>query len=129
MAEYGDSALRHYQFLGEHLQKTKGYEYYVKMNEKLHTYGDEKAIEFFADLQVYGTPEQVHAKIVKIHEQTANKAFVGVFSYAGMPHAEAVRNMTQFAREVMPEVKKIEVGEEIDCAVDLPDHRFARAAE
>jgi hypothetical protein len=37
--------------------------------------------------------------------------------------------MTQFAREVMPEVKKIDVGEEIDQAVDLPDHRFSRAAE
>jgi len=126
---YYRTVLEHYQFAGDHIKTTKGYEYYVKMNEKLHTYGDEKAVEFFADLQVYGTPEQVHAKIVKIHQQTANKAFVGVFSYAGMPHQEAVRNMTQFAREVMPEVKKIEVGEAIDCAVDLPDHRFARAAE
>jgi alkanesulfonate monooxygenase SsuD/methylene tetrahydromethanopterin reductase-like flavin-dependent oxidoreductase (luciferase family) len=126
---YYRTVLEHYQFAGDHIKTTKGYEYYVKMNEKLHTYGDEKAVEFFADLQVYGTPEQVHAKIMKIHQQTSNKAFIGVFSYAGMPHEEAVRNMTQFAREVMPEVQKLDVGEEIDCAVDLPDHRFARAAE
>jgi hypothetical protein len=66
---------------------------------------------------------------MKIHQQTSNKAFVGVFSYAGMPHEEAVRNMTQFAREVMPEVQKLDVGEDIDRAVELPDHRFARAAE
>lgn len=126
---YYRTVLEHYQFAGDHIKTTKGYEYYVKMNEKLHTYGDEKAVEFFADLQVYGTPEQVYGKIVKINQQTANKAFIGVFSYAGMPHQEAVRNMTQFAREVMPEVRKIEVGEDIDRGVDLPDHRFARAAE
>lgn len=126
---YYRTVLDHYQFAGDHIRTTRGYEYYVKMNDKLHTYGDEKAIEFFADLQVYGTPEQVYAKILKINQQTENKAFVGVFSYAGMPHAEAVRNLTQFAREVMPEVRKIEVGEEIDRAADLPDHRFARAAE
>jgi hypothetical protein len=29
----------------------------------------------------------------------------------------------------MPEVQRIDVGEDIDRAVDLPDHRYARAAE
>jgi alkanesulfonate monooxygenase SsuD/methylene tetrahydromethanopterin reductase-like flavin-dependent oxidoreductase (luciferase family) len=31
LPEYGDSAQRHYQFLGEHLQGLKGYEYYAQM--------------------------------------------------------------------------------------------------
>jgi len=111
------------------MKRTKGYEYYVKMNEKLHTYGDEKAMEFFADLQVYGTPAQVLDKIAAIHRQTGNKAFVGVFSYAAMPHEEAVRNVDLFVRKVMPELKRFPVGEEIDSAVMLPDLRYARAAE
>ena len=126
---YYQTVLDHYQFAGEHIKNTKGYEYYSKMNEKLAVYGDQKAIEFFAELQVYGTPEQVYDKILKINAQTGNKAYVGVFSYAGMPHEEGVRNMTLFAREVMPELKKFAVGEEIDQSVDLPDHRLARAAE
>ena len=83
---YYRTVLDHYQFGGDHMKNQRGYEYYAKMNEKLAVYGDQKAIEFFADLQVYGTPEQVHAKIMKIHEQTNNSATVGVFSYAGMPH-------------------------------------------
>ena len=83
----------------QHMKNQRGYEYYAKMNEKLAVYGDQKAIEFFADLQVYGTPEQVHDKIMTIHRQTNNSAFVGVFSYAGMPHEEAARNMRLFARD------------------------------
>jgi hypothetical protein len=30
---------------------------------------------------------------------------------------------------MMIEIEKIEMGKEIDRAVDLPDHRFKRAAE
>ena len=95
---YYRTVLDHYQFAGEHMKNQRGYEYYAKMNEKLAVYGDQKAIEFFADLQVYGTPEQVHDKIMEIHQQTNNSAFVGVFSYAGMAHEEAARNMRLFAR-------------------------------
>ena len=95
---YYRTVLDHYQFAGEHMKNQRGYEYYAKMNEKLAVYGDRKAIEFFADLQVYGTPEQVHGKIMEIHQQTNNSSFVGVFSYAGMAHEEAARNVRLFAR-------------------------------
>jgi hypothetical protein len=111
------------------MKNQRGYEYYAKMNEKLAVYGDQKAIEFFADLQVYGTPEQVHDKIMAIHKQTNNSGFVGVFSYAGMPHEEAARNMRLFARSVMPELKKFDAGAAIDRSQSLPDLRHAVAAE
>ena len=126
---YYRTVLAHYQFAGEHIKNTKGYEYYAKMNEKLHSYGEEKAIEFFAELQVYGTPDQVYEKIMAIHRQTKNSAYVGVFSYAGMGHDEAVRNMQLFAKTVMPELKKFDAGAAIDRAGMLPDHRYAHAAE
>jgi hypothetical protein len=56
------------------------------------------------NLQVWGTPEQCYEKIRDIHARTGNSHYVGVFSYAGMPSAEAERNMRLFAREVMPEL-------------------------
>src|SRR5260370_782469 len=86
---YYRTVLDHYQFAGAHMKNQRGYEYYAKMNDKLAVYGDQKAIEFFADLQVYGTPEQVYDKVLAIHKQTNNSAYVGVFSYAGMAHQEA----------------------------------------
>ena len=126
---YYRTVLEHYQFAGEHMKNQRGYEYYAKMNEKLAVYGDEKAIEFFVNLQVFGTPEQVYDKIMAIHRQTNNSAYVGVFSFAGMPHEEAARNMRMFAATVMPELRKFEAGAAIDRSTPLPDLRFAVAAE
>ena len=53
------------------------------------------------------TPEQVYDRIVTIQDNTHADHFMGVFSYAGMPHDEAERNMKLFAGTVMPELKKL----------------------
>jgi alkanesulfonate monooxygenase SsuD/methylene tetrahydromethanopterin reductase-like flavin-dependent oxidoreductase (luciferase family) len=104
---YYQSVLEHYRFADDHLSKTRGYEYYGKMTEKIAQYGTDKVIDFFLGLQVWGTPEQCYARILDIRERVSNQAFVGVFSYAGMPYDEAERNMRLFAREVAPELRKL----------------------
>ena len=111
------------------MKNQRGYEYYAKMNEKLAVYGDQKAIEFFVDLQVFGTAEQVYDKIMAIHGKTRNSGYVGVFSFAGMPHEEAARNVRLFARTVLPELKKFDAGGAIDRSTFLSDLRYAVAAE
>jgi len=105
---YYRTVLDHYQFAGDHLARTKGYEYYGKMSEKIQQYGTDTVIDYFMNLQVWGTPEQCCAKIADIAARTGNSHFVGVFSYAGMPYDEAERNMRLFARTVMPEVQRLE---------------------
>ena len=99
--------LDHYQFQGDHLAKTKGYEYYGKMSEKIAEYGTDKVIDYFVGLQVSGTPEQCYERILDIHRRTGNSHYVGVFSYAGMPYDEAERNMRLFAAEVAPQLQKL----------------------
>jgi hypothetical protein len=42
--------------------------------------------------------------------------FVGVFSYAGMPYNEAEESMRLFSREVLPELKKVEVAKRAAAA-------------
>jgi alkanesulfonate monooxygenase SsuD/methylene tetrahydromethanopterin reductase-like flavin-dependent oxidoreductase (luciferase family) len=106
---YYQTVLDHYNFASDHLAKTKGYEYYGKMSEKIAQYGTDKVIDYFMNLQVWGTPEQCYQKILDIHARTGNSHFVGVFSYAGMPWDEAERNLRLFAREVMPELQKLGV--------------------
>jgi hypothetical protein len=101
--------LDHYQFQGDHLARTKGYEYYGKMAEKITQYGTDTVIDYFMNLQVWGTPEQCYEKILDIHARTGNRHYVGVFSYAGMPYEAAEANMRLFAREVMPALKKLGV--------------------
>jgi alkanesulfonate monooxygenase SsuD/methylene tetrahydromethanopterin reductase-like flavin-dependent oxidoreductase (luciferase family) len=104
---YFESVLDHYNFGSDYLGQTKGYEYYGKMAEKIQTYGTDTVTDFFVDLQVWGTPEQVYEKILDVRGRVGNEHYVGVFSYAGMPWAEAERNMKLFAREVMPALQKL----------------------
>src|SRR6059058_3319022 len=106
---YYQTVLDHYNFQDDHLAKTKGYEYYGKMAEKIQQYGTDKVIEYFMNLQVWGTPEQCYEKILDVRGRVGNDTFVGVFSYAGMDYAEAERNMRLFAREVIPELKQLPV--------------------
>jgi len=105
---YYHTVLDHYQFAGDHLARTKGYEYYGKMSEKIQQYGTDTVIDYFVNLQVWGTPEQCYEKILDIHARTGNSHYVGVFSYAGMPYDEAERSMRLFAREVMPALQKLQ---------------------
>jgi alkanesulfonate monooxygenase SsuD/methylene tetrahydromethanopterin reductase-like flavin-dependent oxidoreductase (luciferase family) len=103
---YWHTVLEHYQFAGDHLKTMKGYEYYGKFAEKIQKYGDE-TIDFFVNLQVWGTPEMCVEKIADVATKTGANSYVGVFSYAGMPPEEAERNMKLFAAKVMPELKRM----------------------
>jgi alkanesulfonate monooxygenase SsuD/methylene tetrahydromethanopterin reductase-like flavin-dependent oxidoreductase (luciferase family) len=105
---YWDTVIKHYEFDKPHLKDTPGYEFHGQMYDRLTAPGGmEKMTEFFLGLQVWGTPAQVYDKIVTIQENTYSDAYMAVCSYAGMPHDEADRNMKLFAREVMPELKKL----------------------
>jgi len=104
---YFQTVLDHYNFAGDHLAKTKGYEYYGKMAEKIAQYGAGMVTDFFTNLQVWGTPEQCYQKILDVRDRVGNETFIGVFSYAGMPYDEAERSMRLFAREVLPALRKL----------------------
>jgi alkanesulfonate monooxygenase SsuD/methylene tetrahydromethanopterin reductase-like flavin-dependent oxidoreductase (luciferase family) len=105
---YWNTVLRHYELTGDHLAKTKGYEYYGRMSEIARERGGADALtEFFLNLQVWGTPEQCYAKVLDIRSRVGCDTFVGCFSYAGMPWDEAERNVRLFAREVLPALKKV----------------------
>jgi alkanesulfonate monooxygenase SsuD/methylene tetrahydromethanopterin reductase-like flavin-dependent oxidoreductase (luciferase family) len=105
---YYQTVLDHYKFADDHLAKTRGYEYYGKMSEKIAQYGTDKVIDYFMNLQVWGTPEQCYERILDIHARTGNSHFVGVFSYAGMPFDEAERNLRLFAKEVRPALQRLQ---------------------
>jgi hypothetical protein len=68
--------------------------------------GVDEMVDFFLDLQVYGTPEQCIDKIIATVDRVGGEAFIGVFSYAGMPYEMSEQNMRLFAQEVMPALKR-----------------------
>ncbi|MDH3299703.1 MAG: LLM class flavin-dependent oxidoreductase [Acidimicrobiia bacterium] len=103
---YWDSVIKHYEFDRDHLKNTPGYEFHGQMYDLLNAPGGkEKMADFFVDLQVWGTPDQVKDKIVHLQDNTYMDAFMGVFGYAGMPPEEAERNARLFAAEVLPDLK------------------------
>jgi alkanesulfonate monooxygenase SsuD/methylene tetrahydromethanopterin reductase-like flavin-dependent oxidoreductase (luciferase family) len=119
IGEYYRSVIRHYELIGDHLTKMRGYESYKGMQERMNTPGGaDEMVEFFLSLQVHGTPEQCYEQIVDTLKRTSGEGFIGVFSYAGMPYDMAEANMRLFASSVMPELKKF---------VPIEDQLVARA--
>jgi alkanesulfonate monooxygenase SsuD/methylene tetrahydromethanopterin reductase-like flavin-dependent oxidoreductase (luciferase family) len=105
---YWQTVLRHYEMASDHLKTTKGYEYYGAFADRLQDEsGKDAAIEFFLDLQIWGTPQQCYDKILEVQGRIGNDTFVGVFSYAGMPADEAQRNMRLFAEQVAPRLQAL----------------------
>jgi alkanesulfonate monooxygenase SsuD/methylene tetrahydromethanopterin reductase-like flavin-dependent oxidoreductase (luciferase family) len=106
---YWKTVLDHYELRGEHLKHTKGYEAYGRLQDIVSSGegGADAATQFFLDIQIWGTPEQCFERIMRIRGITGTDWYNGLFSYAGMPWDEAERNMRLFAREVMPELKRV----------------------
>lgn len=105
---YWDSIIEHYEFDKPHLKSTPGYEFHGLMYDRLNKPGGpEKMTDFYVGLQPWGTPEQVYEKIVHFTDLVAADSFVGVFRYGGMPPEEGEASMRLFAREVLPELKKV----------------------
>ena len=65
----------------------------------------DRAIDFFLNLQVWGDPARCRDVIIDNCRRIGAEAFVGVFSYAGMPGEEAERSMRLFADAVLPQLK------------------------
>jgi alkanesulfonate monooxygenase SsuD/methylene tetrahydromethanopterin reductase-like flavin-dependent oxidoreductase (luciferase family) len=126
---YWKSVVKHYELIGDHLTKMKGYEAYSEMQQKATAPGGVDAMtEFFLGLQVWGTPEQCYEKIIDIQKRTGAEAFSGVFSYAGMPYDIAEHNLRLFAAEVMPELKKhVPIEDQLIARAGVGEHANAAA--
>ncbi len=121
---YYQTVLDHYQFASDHMKTTKGYEWYGKMADRIQKSGKQTFVDFFLNLQVWGTPDVVHEKILAIRNRVDACAFVDAFSYAGMPADEAERNLRLFAETVLPRLHACDAGGSIDRSDE-----FAQAAE
>jgi alkanesulfonate monooxygenase SsuD/methylene tetrahydromethanopterin reductase-like flavin-dependent oxidoreductase (luciferase family) len=105
---YWETVLQHYELIGDHLTKIKGYESYGAMQANATAPGMREAmIDFFLSLQIWGTPDQCYERIVDFAAKLGADAFTGVFSYAGMPYEMAEDSMRLFASDVMPRLKAL----------------------
>jgi alkanesulfonate monooxygenase SsuD/methylene tetrahydromethanopterin reductase-like flavin-dependent oxidoreductase (luciferase family) len=108
MGGYWGSADAHYHFSDGHLKSVKGYEHYGVIADNAKTTTPEQGVEGFVSLQVAGTPDQCLEQIYTMQDKVKLNHFIAVFSYGGMPHEVAERNLRLFASEVMPKLQREE---------------------
>jgi alkanesulfonate monooxygenase SsuD/methylene tetrahydromethanopterin reductase-like flavin-dependent oxidoreductase (luciferase family) len=115
IGEYVRRVLGHYQFHGDHLKGVRGYESYVAAQEAGAAAGAtlDDFLDAFVEGHVYGTPDQCFEKIRDTREKLGAGGFLGVFNFAGMSEAEALRNQTLFAEKILPRLKQLEPGLDI----------------
>lgn len=104
MCEYADSALRHYELLGTHLQGTKGYKEYGELQKALRKDAEPFRQAFYRS-HPWGTPDQVIKRATELANAFGTDEIMFVFKYGSMPMATAEKSMRLFAKEVMPALK------------------------
>jgi alkanesulfonate monooxygenase SsuD/methylene tetrahydromethanopterin reductase-like flavin-dependent oxidoreductase (luciferase family) len=96
----------HYHFSDGHLATVKGYETYGRMAKTYARLQDDaervRATEFYVKIQIVGTPEDCLAQIAELQRLTGTDHLVTEFSFGGIPHGEAEKNMRLFASRVLP---------------------------
>lgn len=108
IGDYWRSVVFHYEFDKPHLKETPGYEFHGLMYDRLTAPGGiDKMTEFYVGLQPWGTPQQVYDKIMNFADLVGSDTYVGVFRYGGMTREDGEANMRLFARDVLPELRKV----------------------
>src|SRR5262247_3649194 len=96
----------HYHFSDGHLATVKGYETYGKMAKTYARLQSEeervRATEFYVKIQIVGTPDDCIQQIAELRRVTGTDHLVTEFSFGGIPHGEAEKNMRLFAGRVLP---------------------------
>lgn len=105
LAVYLQSLLEHYELMGDHLGKTKGYAGYGKQAEILRHIGFDRYVEGFLAANAYGTPQQMLDKYQARHDIVGSFESATCFRFGGIPYEQAEASMHLFAEKVLPELK------------------------
>lgn len=113
LQRWARSTVEHYEFDNTGFAKIEGYEYYGALADNIAKHGLDRFNSFLADLQVWGTPEQVTEKLLDYAERTDAGALVVPLCFGGMSAGEADTCFEAFATEVLPELQRHNVGGDI----------------
>lgn len=106
LCEYADSALRHYELLGTHLEGTKGYKEYGELQKALRKDAEPFRQAFYRS-HPWGTPDQVIGRATELANSFGTDEIMFIFKYGSMPMAATEKSMRLFAKEVMPVLKEL----------------------
>jgi alkanesulfonate monooxygenase SsuD/methylene tetrahydromethanopterin reductase-like flavin-dependent oxidoreductase (luciferase family) len=110
LQRWARSTVEHYEFDNVGFAQIEGYEYYGALANNIAKHGLDQFNGFLADLQVWGTPEQVTEKLLDYVRRCDAGALVVPLSFGGMTADEARACFDLFAAEVLPELRRHDVG-------------------
>ncbi|MEQ8344434.1 MAG: LLM class flavin-dependent oxidoreductase [Sneathiellaceae bacterium] len=117
---YARSTVEHYEFDRAEFASIEGYEYYGGLSRNIAKNGLEKFNGFLADLQVWGTPDEVAARLI---DRAAFLDIGGLLllpAYGGMPHEVARANYDLVAARVLPALQAHDVGGDLGVRYGAP---------
>jgi alkanesulfonate monooxygenase SsuD/methylene tetrahydromethanopterin reductase-like flavin-dependent oxidoreductase (luciferase family) len=118
LQRWARSTVEHYEFDNIGFADIEGYEYYAGLANNINKHGIEKFNGFLADLQVWGTPDQVTEKLLDYVKRTDAGGLVVPLCFGGMPADEATANFELFSSKVLPELQRHDVGGDIGVTYD-----------
>ena len=86
LQRWARSTVEHYEFDNAGFAEIEGYEYYGALANNIAKHGLERFNGFLADLQVWGTPEEVTEKLLDYVRRCDAGALVIPLTFGGMPH-------------------------------------------
>jgi alkanesulfonate monooxygenase SsuD/methylene tetrahydromethanopterin reductase-like flavin-dependent oxidoreductase (luciferase family) len=113
LQRWARSTVEHYEFDNVGFAEIEGYEYYGALAANINKHGIERFNGFLADLQAWGTPEQVTEKLLDYVRRTDAGGLVVPLCFGGMPADEARANFELFSEKVLPELQRHDVGGDI----------------
>jgi alkanesulfonate monooxygenase SsuD/methylene tetrahydromethanopterin reductase-like flavin-dependent oxidoreductase (luciferase family) len=125
LQRWARSTVEHYEFDNIGFAEIEGYEYYAALASNIAKHGIERFNGFLADLQVWGTPEQVTEKLLDYVKRTDAGGLVVPLCFGGMPADEATANFELFAAKVLPELQRHDVGGDLGITYDAPSAAVA----
>ncbi|HTK64138.1 MAG TPA: LLM class flavin-dependent oxidoreductase [Pseudonocardia sp.] len=102
------STVDHYEFDNTAIADIPGYEYYGNVARSIAKHGRETFIRFLADLQVWGTPDQVTEQITSHIRRLDGAGVIANLSFGDMPTHTACANQDLFARSVLPQLSGVD---------------------
>ncbi|MFF1761563.1 LLM class flavin-dependent oxidoreductase [Streptomyces sp. NPDC058266] len=110
LQRYAQSTVEHYEFDNVGFAEIPGYEYYAGLSRNIEKHGVDGFCNFLADLQVWGTPDEVVEQLLGYVERLDAGGVLLAPSFGGMPPEVAAANFDLLAREVLPRLQAHDVG-------------------
>lgn len=99
------TVMHHYELMGDHFKKAKGYESYGEAVDIMRDIGLEAMATAYVNAQPWGTPEQIIEKLTEQRRVIGEFDILFGFRGAGMPFEYAENSQRLIAEKVIPALR------------------------